>query len=58
MKSGMSEDEFRKKLVRENPEQHNALEDVKYQVEMVHQCYKVLMGDYDVFLSSLKEASE
>ena len=56
MKSGMTEADFRKQFVRENPELHNALEDVKYQVEMVHQCYKVLMGDYDIFLSSMSAA--
>lgn len=44
IKSGMSESEFREKFVPENKELHNALNDVLYQVEMVHQCYKTIMG--------------
>jgi oligoribonuclease (3'-5' exoribonuclease) len=43
IKSGMSESEFREKFVSENKELHNALNDVLYQVEMVHQCYKIIM---------------
>lgn len=44
MKAGMSESKFKKERVPENPEKHNALSDVLYQVQLVHQCYQEIMS--------------
>ena len=43
MKSGMSEKELRDKFIIEGMEAHNAMDDVRYQVNYVHNCYKILM---------------
>lgn len=44
MKAGMSESKFKKERVPENPEKHNALSDVLYQVQLVYQCHQEIMS--------------
>lgn len=44
MKSGLTETEFRKRFIPDNEEAHNAMNDVLYQVDLVHWCYKMLMA--------------
>ncbi len=43
MKRGVSEKELRKEFEIENMEAHNAMDDVRYQVNYVHHCWKILM---------------
>lgn len=44
MKSGKSEKEIKNSVSSEDEVEHNALDDVSYQIRLVHKCYKLLIG--------------